>query len=91
MTPDALTRFKREASVLTRLVHPNLVQLFAAGEAEDGLPIMVLEWVDGPSLSSLMGEHRRFDWVDAAEPLRARWRWRTRMTCCIATSSRPTF
>ena len=64
--PDAQTRFEREASVLTRLVHPNLLQLFAAGQTDDGLPFMVLEWVEGPSLASLMAEHGRFDWVDAA-------------------------
>jgi hypothetical protein len=64
--PDALARFKREASVLNRLVHPSLLQLFATGQAEDGLPFMVLEWVEGPSLSTLMTERRRFDWVDAA-------------------------
>jgi len=63
---DALTRFKREADVLAALVHPNLLQLFDAGTAADGLPFMVLEWVDGPSLSSLMDERRRFDWADAA-------------------------
>lgn len=64
--PDAQTRFEREASVLTRLVHPNLLQLFAAGQTDDGLPFMVLEWVEGPSLARLMAEHGRFDWVDAA-------------------------
>jgi hypothetical protein len=64
--PDAPARFKREASVLNRLVHPNLLQLFATGQAEDGPPFMVLEWVEGPSLSTLMTERGRFDWVDAA-------------------------
>jgi hypothetical protein len=63
---DAPARFKREASVLNRLIHPNLLQLFATGQAEDGLPFMVLEWVEGPSLSTLMTERGRFDWVDAA-------------------------
>jgi serine/threonine-protein kinase len=63
---EAAVRFKREAGVLTRLIHPNLLQLFAAGETEDGRPFMVLEWVEGPSLSSLMTEVGRFSWTDAA-------------------------
>lgn len=46
---DDLARFHREAEALARLQHPNIVQVFEAGE-QDGHPFLALEYVDGPSL-----------------------------------------
>jgi eukaryotic-like serine/threonine-protein kinase len=43
-------RFVREAQLAARLSHPNVVQVFDAGE-QDGRPFIVMECVDGESLA----------------------------------------
>lgn len=47
---ERLARFRREAGTLARLRHPNLLQVFEAGDHE-GRPYLVLEYVDGGSLA----------------------------------------
>ena len=47
-------RFELETSLLARLHHPHLVQLFDGGDA-DGVPFIVLELAEGPTLDTLMG------------------------------------
>ena len=47
---DARERFAREARAAARLNHPNMVQVFDVGEQDDR-PYLVMELVDGPSLS----------------------------------------
>ncbi len=49
----AAGRLLREAAVLARLSHPAIVRLYELTEHE-GLPVLVLEHVDGPSLASLL-------------------------------------
>jgi tRNA A-37 threonylcarbamoyl transferase component Bud32 len=44
-------RFRREAEIMARLKHPNTVQLYEYGETPDGLAVMVLELLEGLSLS----------------------------------------
>jgi serine/threonine protein kinase len=48
--PKDLARFRAEASVIARLQHPNIVQIYDVGEAE-GRPYFVLEFVAGGSLA----------------------------------------
>jgi serine/threonine protein kinase len=43
-------RFLREARMAARLSHPNVVAVYDAGEAEDGRPYIVMEYVDGSTL-----------------------------------------
>jgi serine/threonine-protein kinase len=40
-------RFKREGAILGRLSHPNIAELIDAGVSAEGLPYLVLEYVDG--------------------------------------------
>jgi predicted Ser/Thr protein kinase len=47
--PDRLARFLTEAKALAALQHPNVVQLFHAGEAA-GRPFLVMEFVTGGTL-----------------------------------------
>jgi serine/threonine-protein kinase len=54
-------RFKIEVETLKRLLHPNIVQLFAYGE-EDGHLFYVMELVNGRSLQDELAAGRRFTW-----------------------------
>jgi serine/threonine protein kinase len=53
--PSFAERFRREARVLARLDHPNVVKLFDFGE-RDGLFFLLLEFVDGTNLRALLRE-----------------------------------
>lgn len=61
---DIAERFQREGRTAARLSHPNLVQVFDAGEAElDGrkAPYIVMEHVRGGDLKSLIDTEGRLD------------------------------
>jgi serine/threonine-protein kinase len=55
---DAAARFGREASNAARILHPHVATVFDYGESE-GLIYLVMEYVDGESLSTLIGRERR--------------------------------
>ena len=63
-TEDALTRFRREAQAAGRLTHPNIVAVYDYGETHD-LAYIVMEFVDGPPLKTLLDKHERFALDDA--------------------------
>lgn len=42
-----LARFRRERQILAGLEHPNIARLLDGGATEDGLPYLVMEFVDG--------------------------------------------
>jgi serine/threonine protein kinase len=52
-TPELLGRFQREARIALRLKHPNVVRTFQAGE-DDGLHFIVMEYLDGETLSEVL-------------------------------------
>ncbi len=45
------TRFHREARLAGRLSHPNIVQVYDAGETDDGRPYIVMEYVAGKTVA----------------------------------------
>jgi serine/threonine-protein kinase len=49
-------RFRGEALSAARLTHPNVVAVFDTGE-QDGVPYIVMELVEGPSLHTILAEH----------------------------------
>ncbi|MCH9685934.1 MAG: serine/threonine protein kinase, partial [Deltaproteobacteria bacterium] len=49
-SPRSLVRIEREAQALARLSHPNVVQVYDKGPAEDGSYFIALEYVEGPNL-----------------------------------------
>ncbi|MBI2376039.1 MAG: serine/threonine protein kinase [Deltaproteobacteria bacterium] len=51
-------RFRREAELLARVDHPNIVKVFDFGTAADGAPFLVMELVDGWPLSRLLKSGR---------------------------------
>lgn len=56
-TEAAVARFLREARVLGRIRHPNIVPVHRAGLA-DGLPYYVMEYVEGETLAERLGRKR---------------------------------
>lgn len=48
--PHALERFQREAMVVGKLRHPNIVQVFDFDTTTDSQPYLVMEFIKGPSL-----------------------------------------
>jgi serine/threonine protein kinase len=63
---ESAMRFSREASNAARIIHPNVAAVFDYGES-DGLVYIVMEYVDGESLSTLLEQdsslppHRALD------------------------------
>jgi serine/threonine protein kinase len=62
-TEEALARFRREAQAAGRLTHPNIVAVFDYGETND-LAYIVMEFVDGPPLKTLLDNQERFALTD---------------------------
>ncbi|PIQ29104.1 hypothetical protein COW36_18075 [bacterium (Candidatus Blackallbacteria) CG17_big_fil_post_rev_8_21_14_2_50_48_46] len=54
---EAVERFRREAKVVARLSHPNIVSIYDIGE-ENNQYYMIMEFAEGKPLSSLAGEGR---------------------------------
>jgi non-specific serine/threonine protein kinase/serine/threonine-protein kinase len=44
---DLLRRFRRERQILAELEHPQIARLLDGGTTEEGLPYLVMEYVDG--------------------------------------------
>jgi serine/threonine protein kinase len=59
-------RFLREARLAARLSHPNVVNIYDAGETEDGRPYIVMEHVQGMTLADLMRQRGRLSAAEAA-------------------------
>ena len=51
--PDFVRRFTREAAAAANLSHPNMVQVYTAGES-DGIHFIAMEFVEGESLKERM-------------------------------------
>lgn len=49
-TEKGIARFRREAQMLAILSHPGIVQYIDHGLTDDGLPYLVMEWIEGESL-----------------------------------------
>jgi tRNA A-37 threonylcarbamoyl transferase component Bud32 len=62
-TEGALTRFRREAQAAGKLTHPNIVGVFDYGETND-LAYIVMEYVDGLSLKTLLDKQERLVLAD---------------------------
>jgi serine/threonine-protein kinase len=64
---ESLQRLKRSARLMTRISDPNVVRVVDYLFSEQGEPILVTEFVDGPSLRALLDETKTFAWPDALE------------------------
>src|SRR5205823_742682 len=61
-------RFLREAQAAARLNHPHVVTIHAVGQ-HAAAPCIVMEYVDGGSVSERLREHGPLHWRAAAEIL----------------------
>src|SRR5262249_43536919 len=59
-TSAVLKRFLLERQILAGLEHPNIARLFDGGSTADGLPYLVMEYVEGESIRDFC-ENRRLD------------------------------
>lgn len=50
--PDLLARFRSERQILAQLHHPAIARLLDGGEAPDGTPYLVMEYVEGETLTA---------------------------------------
>ncbi|MCB0323405.1 MAG: serine/threonine protein kinase, partial [Bdellovibrionales bacterium] len=53
---EALQRFRLESRSAGKLHHPNIVTIFEAGRTESGSPYIVMEFIDGSSLESMIAQ-----------------------------------
>jgi serine/threonine protein kinase len=59
-SPDVVRRFYREVEAAGRLIHPNVVTAYDAGETE-GMHYLAMEFVDGKDLASIVADRGVFD------------------------------
>ena len=50
-------RFRNEMQILADLNHPNIARLFDGGETADGVPYLVMEYVEGIPINRYCDEH----------------------------------
>ena len=58
LAPDALQRFRAERQILADLNHPYIGQLIDGGTTEDGVPYLVMEYVEGLPIDEHCEHHR---------------------------------
>lgn len=58
--PDVADRFMREARTMARLRHPNAAMIYDAGNLPDGRHFIVMEFVEGRTLSETLEREGRF-------------------------------
>ena len=66
---QAVARFEREMKAIGRLDHPAIVHAMDAREI-DGVPVLVMEYVDGMDLGRLVRRHGPIAMADACELIR---------------------
>jgi serine/threonine-protein kinase len=58
---QVVRRFRREAQAAARLSHPNIITVYLVGDTPDGLPFMVMEFVEGRSLDAICADEAPLD------------------------------
>jgi serine/threonine-protein kinase len=66
-TPDAISRFNREAANASRINHPNVAAIYDFGETEDGTLYLAMEYVEGRTLTAVLRDGGPLLPVRAAE------------------------
>jgi predicted Ser/Thr protein kinase len=64
--PDYLRRFKHESRLAAAIEHPNAIPIYEAGVAEGEIPYLVMRYVDGVDLATLIRREGKLDGARAA-------------------------
>ena len=56
-SPQAAARFRDERQILAALEHPHIVRLLDGGNTEDGLPYLVMEHIEGTTITGYAAQH----------------------------------
>lgn len=64
---DVSDRFLREARTMAKLRHPNAAMIFDAGNLPDGRHFIVMEFVEGETLSQALARQGRFSFTEAID------------------------
>ncbi len=54
--PDARARFEREAQAVAAISHPNVVSVYSVGELENGVPYLVMQYIEGRTMADRVAE-----------------------------------
>jgi len=57
-TQEQLSRFRNERQTLADLDHPNIVKLLDGGSTTDGLPFLVMDYVEGSPIDEYCDRHK---------------------------------
>jgi serine/threonine protein kinase len=57
--PESLARFRREAEIVAGIRHPNVVQVFDFNLSAEGVPYLVMEFIEGCDLGSELRTGRK--------------------------------
>jgi len=57
-SPQAIARFRDERQILAALEHPHIVRLLDGGSTDDDLPYLVMEYIDGTSITRYADQHQ---------------------------------
>ncbi|MBM4782718.1 MAG: protein kinase [Archangiaceae bacterium] len=76
---SAVERFLREARALAALHHPGVCRIFDVDTNDDGLPFIVMEFIDGQSLDAVLRAHPE-------TPLHERVRWVVEASLALAAA-----
>jgi len=68
--PHVIERFLREASAAGRIGNPHIIETFDAGQLESGEPYLVMELLEGQTLSDLMIKKGELSISEASELMR---------------------
>src|SRR5690349_6170680 len=63
--PNQLLRFKREARLLAKIDHPNVVTITDFGVTDDLAPYIVMEYIEGITLRKFIAKKGRLSEKDA--------------------------
>ncbi|MBT8496404.1 MAG: serine/threonine protein kinase, partial [Deltaproteobacteria bacterium] len=64
---DLVKRFTHEAQTITRIHHPNIVDIYDFGTLPDGRPYFAMEWLEGEALSHELRTRKRFQVHEAVQ------------------------
>jgi serine/threonine-protein kinase len=63
-SPELIARFAREASLLARVRHPNVVSILDVGQTGDGSECMVMEFLEGEALDTRLERRGALPWSE---------------------------